>query len=105
MLAKFSTYGFLTLSANDSITITGAEGLKAVNIYNPSNSTGNCTVIGSIPTIGGRACNNVIITPGDPPFNISINVSSANDDKDIDGITITTASGCTVLISAMRENY
>jgi hypothetical protein len=105
MAASFANFGFLTFGANDSLTILGAEGLKTVNIYNPSTSTGNCTVTGKSGfTIGGRACGSIAITPGSPPFTISSDVTDENS-EDIDQVTIATAVGCTVLISGLKKTY
>lgn len=97
---KFATFGFLTLTAGNSITISGAQGIKALSIYVTSDSTGNCTLTGSLATIGGQStAAGITIVPGDPAFNIGSGV----ENMDIDGITISAATGCTVKISALTH--
>jgi hypothetical protein len=96
---KFAKFGFLTLTPGNAITILGAQGIKALSIYVTSDSTGNCTLTGSIATIGGVAATGLTIIPGDPAFN----VGSGVENMDIDGITISAAAGCTVKISALNH--
>jgi hypothetical protein len=96
---KFATFGFLTLSPGNSITIHGYQGIKALSIYVTSDSTGNCTLTGSIASIGGISASGIVIAPGDPAFN----VGSGVENMDIDGITISAASGCTVKVSALQH--
>jgi hypothetical protein len=97
---KFATFGFLTLAPSNTITISGAEGIKALSVYVTSDSTGNCTLTGSIASIGGKSTSaGITIVPGDPAFNIGSGV----ENMDIDGITILAAAGCTVKISALSH--
>lgn len=97
---KFATFGFLTLSPGQSITINGREGLKALSIYVTSDSTGNCTLTGSLATIGGLSTSSgITIVPGDPAFNIGSGV----ENMDIDGVTVSAGTGCTVKVSALTH--
>lgn len=92
-----SNLATLTLGPDETINIKAEEGYNALSVFNPSTSTGNCTITGkSGLTIGGKTTGNIVLTPGAP----ALNIGSNNSDLDIDDVTITTATGCTVWIVA-----
>ena len=96
MGATFEKVGFVTLNPGDSITISGSEGLTAVNIFVLPTSTGNCNVSGSFG-IGGKPSGSIAIQPGFASFTIT-----SDEGNSIDGVTIACATGCTAYISGKK---
>ena len=96
---KFATFGFLTLTPGQSITVRGAEGIKALSIYVTSDSTGNCTLTGKSGfIIAGIPANSITLNTDNPGLNLSSNV----ENLEIDDITVSAGANCSVSISALK---
>jgi hypothetical protein len=95
-MSVFDSHGFLTFT-NKAVTISGVEGWKKLSIFVDSASSSGAAITSSnTKTIGGNAQNGITINAGE-----SITIGSG--DRDVDGVTITAPSGCTVSLLAVTN--
>jgi hypothetical protein len=92
----FETYGFVTLTGADAMTISGTEGWKYIAIHVTTGSSASAVVTSDyIGNLGGKANGSIDIAAGE-----SLNIGTG--ENSVSGVTITAPSGCTVEITGVK---
>jgi hypothetical protein len=92
----FETYGFVTLTGADAMTINGTEGWKYIAIHVTTGSSASATITSDyIGTLGGKTNGGIDIAAGE-----SLNIGTG--ENSVSGLTITAPSGCTVEVTGVK---
>ena len=59
------SYSFFSFTGADTLTITGADNVAGVTIWNPTSATDSVVVFGNAKTISGTAASSIKIAPGE----------------------------------------
>jgi hypothetical protein len=92
----FETYGFVTLTGSDAMTISGSEGWKYISIKVTSGSSTSATVTSDyVGNLGGKINGSINLAAGE-----SLNIGTG--ENSVSGVTITAPSGCTVEVTGVK---